>query len=105
MLLALVLTAAGLLLLVHQPTHAGLLGASSLLGAALGVTNAYSTKLWSDPNPTPNPIPTLPLTPTRQHFYGMTDEQRIRYTSIAITTAASGLGVLTSTLALALTLT
>ena len=35
----------------------------------------------------------------------MTDEQRIRYTSIAITTAASGLGVLTSTLALALTLT
>ena len=35
----------------------------------------------------------------------MTDEQRIRYTSIAITTAASGLGVLTSTLALTLTLT
>ena len=64
MLLALVLTAAGLLLLVHQPTHAGLLGASSLLGAALGVTNAYSTKLWSDPNPNPNPRPTPTPTPT-----------------------------------------
>ena len=63
MLLALVLTAAGLLLLVHQPTHTGLLGASSLLGAALGVTNAYSTKLWSDPNPNPTLALALPFPP------------------------------------------
>ena len=73
-LLALILTAAGLLLLVNHPTHAGLLGATSLLGAAFGVTNAYATKLW-------------------EHFYGVADEHRIRYTSIAITTAASGLAV------------
>ena len=38
------------------------------------MTNAYATKLW-------------------EHFYGVADEHRIRYTSIAITTAASGLAV------------
>jgi hypothetical protein len=73
-LLALILTAAGLLLLVNHPTHAGLLGATSLLGAAFGVTNAYATKLW-------------------EHFYGVADEHRIRYTSICISTAASGLAI------------
>ena len=71
-LLAVLFTALGLLVLLDNPTHSGLYGAASMLGAAFGVTNAYSTKLWG-------------------YFYGEADVHRIRYTSIAITTAASGM--------------
>ena len=63
-----------LLLVVHNPSHSTLYGASALLGASFGVTNAYSTRLW-------------------QHFYGDVDAHRIRYASIAITTSATGIAV------------
>ena len=70
-IVALLVTGAACLILVHNHNAAGLTATAVLLGAAFGVTNAYSTTLW-------------------EYFYGTADAERIRQTSLAITTATSG---------------
>ena len=71
LLIALLLTACGLLLLVHNHNPGALYASSALMGCAFGVTNGYATVLW-------------------EYFYGRADAERIKQTSIAITSATSG---------------
>jgi len=71
LLVALLLTACALLLLVHNHNPGALYASSVLMGCAFGVTNGYATVLW-------------------EYFYGHADAERIKQTSIAITSATSG---------------
>mmetsp|Transcript_26915 Transcript_26915/g.59148 ORF Transcript_26915/g.59148 Transcript_26915/m.59148 type:complete len:601 (-) Transcript_26915:350-2152(-) len=71
LILALLLVAGGILTLVHHPTSNGLYISSVLMGGAFGVTNGYSTAVW-------------------EYLFGRSDAERIKHTSIAITSATSG---------------
>ena len=59
---------------VPEPTHPLGGQASLLLGGAYALANSYSTTLW-------------------EYFFGAADAQRIKQTSLAITSATSGLAV------------
>ncbi len=74
LLLALLLAALALLLLVNLHNSIGLYVSSILMGGAFGVTNAYATVVW-------------------EYFFGRADAERIKQTSIAITSATSGSAV------------
>lgn len=71
LLLALLLAALALLILIRNHNPGGLYVSSILMGCAFGVTNAYATVLW-------------------EYFFGRADAERIKQTSIAITSATSG---------------
>jgi len=63
-----------LLLMSHLRTNVAHQTASLLLGGAYALANSYSTTLW-------------------EYFFGAADAQRIKQTSLAITSATSGLAV------------
>ena len=73
MLIAMFL-AAGTLVLANSSSSGGLHFSAMLLGAAFGVTNAYTAVLW-------------------EYLYGGTDAHRVRQISTAISTASSGFAV------------
>ena len=74
MLIAMFLAAAGTLVLANSSSSGGLHFSAMLLGAAFGVTNAYTAVLW-------------------EYLYGGTDAHRVRQISTAISTASSGFAV------------
>ena len=69
--IGLLLAGSALLALVHNHNANGLYASSILMGCAYGATNGYATVLW-------------------EYFYGRNDAERIKQTSIAITSATSG---------------